>query len=351
MDLKGSFWEDYVVVLNDVWDYKPSYFKRKIYDLDLNVDIIDNAIVLPSSMDVKLRNMSCNVFNQSNESIKSTHHRRGVDFKTFKMKENLHNHGCGHDYIQVDSDVIYLGWVFPHYGHFLMESMSRLWFLENYNGNAKFLFNFYKNHDVFIKSKQWATQLLEKFGITEENIIYADKKYVMERLIIPSQSMILHSSVNVKAQSYIWSKIKESSGEGNFSKKIYLSRSQLLKDKRKLVNELEIEKIFSSFGFDIIYPEKLNLDQQIEIISQADVVSGPSGSALHNAAFMKEGSLLMSLTTPDFCLLNEVLCCYSAKTRYEIIFGESVGEEGLGEWVIQINELKKILSNHSFINK
>lgn len=343
-------WGDYVKVLNPKSELTPKYLNKEIQNLDISLDIANNAFVAPSFLDEKLRIMPVNVFTKDNIPLMNSQHLRGDKanvFNTTPLPIEF-NKEVGF----VDGDTIYLGWFFLHYGHFLMESISRLWVLNFLpNNNYKFLFNTYKNGVNYFNEKGWVLELLKCFGISSEDVIFAEDKTCFERLIIPSQSMILHKSVNIPAQRFIWDTIKSSvSTKEKSSEKIYLSRSKLLKDKRPLYNEVEVEKVFSSHGFDIVYPESLCLADQIKLLSNAAVVAGPSGSALHNAAFMNENSLLISLTTPGFCLLNEVLCCFSAKTQYELFFGESF-EEGEGFWSIDCNELELMLNKHNFINR
>lgn len=342
-------WESYVKVLGNKKTFKPTYFLDSIKELNLSIDIINNAILTNSSLDIKKRLMPINVYDEQCAPIRSAHHLRGKNHNFFKSPEhtsinisNIHN---------IAGSSIFLGWLIPHYGHFLMETLSRLWFMsELREKDCKFVFNYYKDGNNFLEKKEWARQLLSCFGIKPEQIVFADGNYQFERLYIPSQSMILHSSVNTEAQYFIWQTVKKALVTTNHPdgpKKVYFSRSKLLRDKRKLTNELEVEREFSMFGFEVIYPELLSLSEQITLLETVDVLAGPSGSALHNAAFMKEGALVISLTTPEFCLLNEVLCCYAAKTRYELYFGQT--NDGKA-WTIDIQNLHSVLSSHPDIN-
>ena len=340
-------WSNYVSILNNNFAFKPNFWNKEIQELDLKVEVINNAVCLPSFLDVKSRVMPVNIFNWKGEALQSSHHLRGEKHNFFKHQVNSNIDYDTDECVFIAGDTIFLGWLIPHYGHFLMESISRLWVLgELKSKNYKFLFNFYNDGDSFLEKKEWAVQLLLSFGVDSEQIIFSSKNYQFERLYIPSQSMILHSNVNSKAQSFIWNKIKHHLIDKNnltSVKKVYLSRSKLLRDKRKLINELDVENAFKKFGFDIIYPETLSLSQQVTLFSTVDVLAGPSGSALHNAAFLKNNAVVISLTTTDFCLLNEVLCCYAAETRYQLFFGIS---EGNNTWSIDINKLYSVLLSH-----
>ncbi|MBB1298295.1 DUF563 domain-containing protein [Pseudoalteromonas sp. SR41-7] len=350
--MKTKCWKDYVTILNRANTFTPSYFNKQINDLSLNINIIDSAKSVRSELDLKSRTMPINIYDCAGNLVESSHHFRGPKHDFFKYDKNTEL-DLSNNYTKIEGDTIYLGWLIPHYGHFLMETLSRCWVLEllEKKSNYKFLFNYYNKGNDFIKDKKWAKEFLLSFGIHEEDIIFAEKNFYFEKLIIPSQSLILHSSVNVKSQKYIWHKIKsffKPEGLRN-DRKVYLSRKLLKKEKRRLANEDKVEAIFSKFGFEIIYPETLSLKEQVNLLHNSKIVVGPSGSALHNAAFMQEGSLLISLTTPEFCLLNEVLCCFSAKTQYELFFGES-SDDGAGLWTIDCDELDLMLRGHVFIN-
>jgi capsular polysaccharide biosynthesis protein len=65
--------------------------------------------------------------------------------------------------------------------------------------------------------------------------------------------------------------------------RVYLSRSGV--PIRTLTNEAVVERIFAGFGFAAVHPERLSVDQQIALVSNALLVAGPSGSALFNLAF------------------------------------------------------------------
>lgn len=335
-------WSDYAELLNNCDEHTPNWWNNKIIESGLAIDIIDNAIIRKSSLDVRARKMPINIFDSAQVENKLSHHLRGKNLDVFKNEPLFFDRE--QPLIALKGKFIFCGWLIPHYGHFLMETLSRLWCLNELNSSEfTFVFNYYNDGNCFLEEKEWAKELLLSFGVTPEKIIFADGNYQVDRLYVPSQSMVLHSSVNCKAQAYIWDTINSHlyrSGEDT-PKKIYLSRSKLVRDKRKMLNELEVESVFQEAGFAIIYPESMSLSEQVTLMANADVVAGPSGSALHNAAFMKADALVISLTTPDFCLLNEVLCCYAARTKYQIFFGISNGDK---TWDINIDELKVSIS-------
>lgn len=53
------------------------------------------------------------------------------------------------------------------------------------------------------------------------------------------------------------------------------------------MNELEIESRIAEFGFEIVSPEKLSLQDQVRTISTSRVVAGFSGSQFFSSFFAK----------------------------------------------------------------
>lgn len=80
---------------------------------------------------------------------------------------------------------------------------------------------------------------------------------------------------------------------------------------RKLVNSPEIEAIASGCGFEIVYPERLAFREQAALLSQAEAVVGPEGSAMFLAYYMRPGTRLAILSHPDI----EGLATFTAITE------------------------------------
>jgi capsular polysaccharide biosynthesis protein len=59
---------------------------------------------------------------------------------------------------------------------------------------------------------------------------------------------------------------------------------------RRVSNEEEVEQLFIRHGFQIVYPEKLNFDEQVKLIANTSVLAGFEGSAMHLSGFLPEGA-------------------------------------------------------------
>lgn len=82
-------------------------------------------------------------------------------------------------------------------------------------------------------------------------------------------------------------------------RKLFLRRRDghgLVASGRVLVNERELEAIAVAAGYESLCCEDLPWLEQVALMSQASIVAGPSGSALHNAVFMpKRRACVISL--------------------------------------------------------
>jgi len=80
-------------------------------------------------------------------------------------------------------------------------------------------------------------------------------------------------------------------------KKIYISRKN---SKRSPKNESEIEEYFISIGFQIVELEKLNLIEEIKLISSVKVLAGIHGAGLANQIWMKEGGIVIDIVNDKY---------------------------------------------------
>ncbi|MBV7328054.1 glycosyltransferase family 61 protein [Chloroflexi bacterium TSY] len=107
--------------------------------------------------------------------------------------------------------------------------------------------------------------------------------------------------------------------------RLYLSRKKLKGLRHSIVNENEVEQLFRSFGFTVIYPERMSFEKQVVLYSKAEIIAGFGGSAMHNSVFMPKDSLVINLGNvkhPTDCNSNQRLCdsftkVQSAFIRYE----------------------------------
>jgi capsular polysaccharide biosynthesis protein len=87
-------------------------------------------------------------------------------------------------------------------------------------------------------------------------------------------------------------------------RKIFISRKN--NTNKRLVNYINVEKIFRKFGYEVIYPETMTFKEQLEIFSQAEYIAGVSGAGLTNILFLNENAKVICIIPKEI-----ELTCYS----------------------------------------
>ena len=80
------------------------------------------------------------------------------------------------------------------------------------------------------------------------------------------------------------------------SKKIYVTRED--SNYRKIINEGDIVTLLRQKGYRVINPQLYEIEEQIEIFSNAEKIIAPHGSNLANIIFCKPGTEIFEITPP-----------------------------------------------------
>lgn len=168
---------------------------------------------------------------------------------------------------------IFGGYLFPHYGHFLLESLSRVYAIKTCN-TYPLVFLSPNSKTVFFQRS------ILKFLSLSNEIIFVTKRTLVKRLVysepgceIPEYMSDdqINSLISFKA-------------EDEMQDKIWLSRSALV-NCGGVDNENIIEGVLEKFGWKIVHPEKMNIYDQVRMICSAKYVAGFDGSAFFNVLF------------------------------------------------------------------
>jgi capsular polysaccharide biosynthesis protein len=183
---------------------------------------------------------------------------------------------------EVAEEVIYLGWLFAHFGHFLTESLSRTWFLDEVDPSVKVIFH--RKRDFTGSST--TQRILEAFGVPQDRILYLEEPTLLRRVIVPEPLHELHWSVHERMPRRFKQIATQLTGDLRPSDQpVYLSRRLLSSYQRQIVGEFEFEEILRENGFQIAYPETMSIDDQIRLVNQHTHVFSSAGSAAYNILF------------------------------------------------------------------
>lgn len=192
--------------------------------------------------------------------------------------------------------VVYGGFMRHQWGHFIVNTMSRLWFLFAHKDveydKIVFALPPYEPHSL----KGNFREFFEKLGIIDKiEFISSPKAY--SQVIVPELSWSLQKhwseEFNLVYDTLIENVINEAPDYNNLSDKIFFTRARLEKSKTCEIGIEFLDEFFEKNGYKVIAPETLTLSQMIQVIQNAKVVAGASGSTVHNILFGRRGQKLI----------------------------------------------------------
>lgn len=181
----------------------------------------------------------------------------------------------------------------PHYGHFLLETMPRLWarsqeFLA-VGARSPVIMHSGGANQTPLRHASY-NKILQAADYEAEDVVICDQSIEVEELVVPWPLFTIRYSAHIQFADFmakVGRRLAESP-EGHTATRIYLSRRSLQDPSRVIACEDIIETIFRDAGFCIIHPEQLDIGQQVQLLEGARMVAGFAGSALHTLLFTQE---------------------------------------------------------------
>lgn len=178
------------------------------------------------------------------------------------------------------------GRFFPHFGHFLTETLSRLWALDHIDQPIEGVLFFSTQNDCQESAAKMFAQLSEILDIPIKYKI-CDEFYRVDQLIIPPQASGLGRLVlsSPDLRDFITTHIKRDL-EPTGHDKIYISRSgQFNKIGRSFLGEARLEELLRAEGYTIFHPQDHSWVDQLRHYLSATHILGPDGSPFHMVNF------------------------------------------------------------------
>jgi FkbM family methyltransferase len=178
------------------------------------------------------------------------------------------------------------GVLWMHFGHFLVESASRLWALEGLEEKIDgilFVPKRPRKGSEVIGFQHDFARLMD----APAPLVCLDRAERVERLIVPGQGFGLGSLIEgtPEFRAAVAARFgRDVAAEG--PEKLYISRSGLPAGRGNLIGEAELEEHLRAEGYTIYHPEKHDLIHQVATYKAAQRVIAAEGSALHLLAMV-----------------------------------------------------------------
>ncbi|ESQ88904.1 hypothetical protein ABAC460_14075 [Asticcacaulis sp. AC460] len=163
-----------------------------------------------------------------------------------------------------------------HFGHFLVESLSRLWAFSFLSRDYASVV--YYNRIAHMDASSFIPAVLDVLcpGV---RLIMVKQPTLVEHLAVPTTIARAGVIQGHPSMAGLLAPARALRGEGH--RKIYVSRSRLNPFDGMILGEGFIERSLAAEGYHIVYPETLSIREQFALYNDADTVIFADGSAAH----------------------------------------------------------------------
>ena len=166
----------------------------------------------------------------------------------------------------------------------LLEFLPRIFFTNKKNIKIAIHRNSSNKYRKFIEGILKSLNIKFNFVFLDDDFYYFTKSEFPQFINLNDSVKILNEFLNPKIDL-------------DSSKKIYVTRQD--SSYRKIINESDVITLLREKGYKVINPQLYEIDEQIEIFSNAEKIIAPHGSNLANISFCKPGTEIFEIT-PSF---------------------------------------------------
>ena len=199
-----------------------------------------------------------------------------------------------------DETVVFCGYFHKVWGHFITESVSRLWYaLEHHTEIDRYVFIGDYGSDVSFSGNYLL--FLKLLGLAEKvTVITLPTKF--KKVIIPDHGFVYneyYTDQYVRMYDYINAK-GLALYQGKTYERVFFSKRLIDSSIISNINEKVLDEFFKKNGYEIFYPEKLTLVETIGILQNAKFFAGQTSSLSHNLLFANQNVTMISLEKQAF---------------------------------------------------
>jgi capsular polysaccharide biosynthesis protein len=213
---------------------------------------------------------------------------------------------------ELDGDFYQLDSTYPHhYGHVMTEVISRLWGWDRAKREIPGLKAIFHLKPQSRREPALEKALFTAYGIAESDIAWVNEPVWLSSVV--SATPMWHNAVPHHVHPDMidtWHRLGRGLVGGAdlpaSPERIFVSRGGGLKH-RTCRNAEAVEKLFVDRGFQVVYPEKLSLAEQVATFRDARVVAGFGGSAMFNLMYAEKLETVILLNSEAYTARNEHL--------------------------------------------
>ncbi len=237
----------------------------------------------------------------------------------------------------VDQEVIYGGPFWNHWGHFLIESLQRLWYTQYSSLPIVWLKgNSAHNNEPFFNARH--EEVFKLLGINNTHL-YLQTPTTFSKVHFPQSGFELGPYGHPQQAEFLG----RHKGHVHKGKYVYLSRSRF----NGCVNEKALEQLLENIGWEIVFPEELSVAEQVHILTSAEVCLMLAGSAQHTLILTQETHTRFIVIPRVHNITYELVSHFTAKEYYLLHLEQKVHNGGMGsqynKFSLNLQELSHLI--------
>ena len=265
-------------------------------DLDDTTDdlvTLAGALVVPPLTEARLREQPSGVLDAAGarvaNSISWTDSNRPVN-ATPAIPE-------GTEIADLPGHHLFGGIYYGHFGHFIVESLARIWALDRVEQPLDGIIFTPKAAGINPQAAVHYKEMLAAFGVTVP-VLIADRVTRVERLSVPRQGFGMYDLIGGSAafRDYV-NRHAGKNVPAQGAEKIYVSRSKLGPQRGSLLGEYKIEEYLAAEGYEIFHPQLASQNEQIARYKAARMIVGTDCSPLHLLGYVGDAGQKAAILT------------------------------------------------------
>ncbi|CAL1693003.1 hypothetical protein MMB232_03186 [Brevundimonas subvibrioides] len=174
-------------------------------------------------------------------------------------------------------------------------------------------------HDI----KKYQIEMLGIAGIEESRLVRMnpDYDYIAEILVTP----ILIPAVFTPLYAEVYSTMIAKVGVQEIKpyRRIIISREARTTWRNMLNFDAIAQRLVERHGFELVWPDKLSIEDEIRLFRESEIVVGAEGAGLYNCCFMSAGSHVVCLADQDYVMYIVASMAHIRGFDVSYVFGES----------------------------
>jgi capsular polysaccharide biosynthesis protein len=240
-------------------------------------------------------------------------------------------------------DYYLIGSIHSHFGHFMLEGLSRLWAATLLPAHIFSQLRFVVYEPAI---SPYAMTCMQLFGIRKEQLIFCPPHAVFDRLFVPAPSYRSHWWAQPE-QVRTWDRIAEratAERQHPYPEKVFFSRRNI--KERRLSNIDDVEDAFAHAGYAIVAPETFPIGDQIRMAYSAKALAGCVGSAMYLAAFQKKAEIPTIIVGPrSFYLKDDSIIADIKGNNLVVALGTETSESEEKLWYADVGSIRSAIDH------